>query len=108
MKKVSVFKIGFGLDLSIITFNPLVIENDDVKIIRVKTDKGEFDGIISIKDFESRIIETSGYIFNNHTQCFMYGTHIYNTETGERTFLFALPQVQSFMNVCAPPGEMYA
>jgi len=106
-----------SVDINVLSYAPLVIESNEVKHIQVKVDESSLksDGLLLENDYaeiidntSNRLIETPGYIFNNRTQCFMYGTFITNTETGTWTFLFAVSSVQSQMNVCAPNGQMYA
>ncbi len=106
------------VNINVISFEPLVIESDQVTQIQANIEDSNetSQGLILNEDYEnlsqsgvfSRLVETSGYIFNNATQCFQYGTYITDTETGRWTFLYAVPQVQMQMNVCAPSGQMYA
>jgi hypothetical protein len=106
------------VNIYVISFEPLVIQSEQVTQIQAHIEESNeiSQGLILNEDYEklsqsgafSRLVETSGYIFNNATQCFQYGTYITDTETGRWTFLYAVPLVQIQMNVCAPRGQMYA
>lgn len=106
-----------NVDVNVLSYTPLEIESDEVMHIKIMMDESgiKSDGLVLVEDYmnvsnnqSKRLIETSGYIFNSRTQCFMYGTYITDTDTGKWTFLFALPAVQAQMNKCAPSGQMYA
>ena len=94
---------------------PLTIESNDMLQVVSGTDianQKDYEGIMVTRDYEyavNTIYQVKGYIFNNNTQCFMYGTWTYDTDRpGWWRFEFASAQQQVLYNQCAPEGEYYA
>lgn len=46
------------------------------------------------------IITWPGYVFNNATNCYVYGYYSYDTDTGQGSFTTADLATQSTMNNC--------
>lgn len=90
------------------SFGPLKIKSDRAEVISAVDAKGnKVEGVVLRLNSAFPIKLKNGYWFNVQTQCWIYGSYVYETSLGITLFYPASPQVQAVMNVCAPSGQIY-
>jgi hypothetical protein len=98
----------FSLTVEITSFEPLVVKSDFVTVVETVAENNEkVSGLVLTEDWKKRLIVTPGYIFNNATQCWIWGAYTANTATGQTTWSAGTASEQVYHNVCPPRGEMY-
>ncbi len=91
------------------SFSPLKISSDKAEVILAQDEKGNrLEGVVLRLPQGFPIKLRNGYWFNAQTQCWIYGSFVYETTLGITLFYPAPPHVQEVMRVCAPLGQLYA
>ncbi|CAM3498050.1 hypothetical protein FLLO111716_14365 [Flavobacterium longum] len=99
----------FSVHVIIESTQPLRVISDEVVVMEAHGENGEsLEGIALITNDTAREISRAGYIFNNATQCWIWGRYVTNTSTGETYFQPGTASEQAYHNVCAPQGSYYA
>ena len=97
------------VDVIIESTSPLQVISDEVVVISGTDEDGAAaEGVVLANDPSGREIVRAGYIFNNATQCWVWGRWITNTDTGQVEFQFGTASEQAYHNICAPSGSYYA
>ena len=108
--------IGFGresdsiilVDVIVESTSPLRVVSNKVQVVSGNDENETFaEGLVLI-NMTGREVTRSGYIFNNASQCWVWGRWITNTVTGQTDFQFGTASEQAYHNICAPRGSYYA
>jgi len=98
----------FRVNVIIESISPLQVISNEVTVVTAINENGNQIEGLALMDPEGRDIVRPGYIFNNATQCWVWGRWITNTVTGQTDFQFGSASEQAYHNVCAAAGSYYA
>ena len=96
------------VDVVVVSASPLEVISDRVSVVRGVDEEGDSAEGVVLTDLAGKEAVRAGYLFNNATQCWVWGRWITNTATGQTDFQFGSASEQAYHNICAPSGSYYA